>query len=131
MTKVFCQDLVPGGSMPQPQGLADLMMLLGLDFADPNGDNGTGGNPGFAILAHSSALTARKVTTITPTAFVFTPPPDDGSAPKGFAFLAFDPGEHFVEVAVDDPTVDGVNFYLVPFDKAAPTTGRLQLRAIC
>jgi hypothetical protein len=122
LTMVFCQDLVPGGLMPTPHGLADLQKLLGLDFKDPGGGNGTGGNPAFAILGHSSALTARRVTTITPTTFVFTPPPADGSAPKGqYAILAFDPGELFVEVAVNDPTVNKINFYLVQFDKACVT----------
>ena len=117
ITKMFCQDLVKGGSIPQPQSLADLLLLLGLDFKDPNGENGQGGNPGFALLAHSSALTARKVSTITPTAFVFTPPPADGSQPSGYVFLAFDPGETFVEVTSHDPTKGEVNFYLVLFDK--------------
>jgi hypothetical protein len=123
ITKMFCQDLVPGGSIPQPQGLNDLLLLLGLDFKDPNGENGQGGNPGFAMLGHSSALTARKVSTLTPTAFVFTPPPTDGSKPSGFVFLAFDPGETFVEVASHDPTADSVNFYLVLFDKDCTASG--------
>jgi hypothetical protein len=119
LTAAFCQDLVPGGVMPAPHGLVDVQRLLGLDFKDPEGENGAGGNPAFAILGHSSALTARKVSTITPTTFVFTPPPTDGSAPKGqYALLAFDPGELFVEVAVNDPTVNKLNFYLVMFDKA-------------
>ena len=118
LTKMFCQDKKPGGVIPTPGGLADLLRLLNLDFKDPNGGNGVGGNPGFALLGHSSALTARKVSTLTPTAFIFTPPPADGSAPKNFAFLAFDPGEQFVEVAVDDPTTGDLNFYLVLFDKA-------------
>jgi len=118
ITKMFCQDLVPGGSIPAPKSLAELQRILGLDFKDPNGGNGTGGNPAFAILGHSSALTARKVTTITPTAFIFTPPPADGSKPRGFIFLAFDPGEQFVEVASHDPTTDEVNLYLVLFDQA-------------
>jgi len=119
LTKAFCQDLVPGGMMPTPHGLADLQALLGLSFVDPNGGNGVGGNPAFAILGHSSALTARKVTTLTPTTFVFTPPPADGSAPKGqYALLAFDPGELFVEVAVQDLATGSLNFYLVQFDKA-------------
>jgi hypothetical protein len=118
ITREFCQDLVPGGAIPAVHGLADLQALLGLGFADPNGGNGVGGNPGFAILGHSSALTARKVTTITPTAFVFTPPPTDGSKPSGYVFLAFDPGEQFVEVASHDPTADSVNLYIVLFDKA-------------
>jgi hypothetical protein len=124
LTKAFCQDLVPGGVMPTPHGLEDLLQLLGLSFADPHGKNGEGGNPAFALLGHSSALTARKVTSITPTAFLFTPPPADGSPPQGrFAFLAFDPGELFVEVAVNDLATGALNFYLVQFDKdcvAAP-----------
>jgi hypothetical protein len=118
LTKVFCQDKKPGGVMPAPQSLADLLKLLDIDFKDPGGGNGTGGNPGFALLGHSSAFTARKVSTLTPTAFIFTPPPADGSKPKNFAFLAFDPGEQFVEVAVDDPVDGSINFYLVLFDKA-------------
>ena len=117
LTRVFCQDFAPGGVMPTPSSLDDLLKLLGLDFKDPNGGNGTGGNPGFALLGHSSALTARKVSSIAPTAFVFTPPPADGSKPKGYVFLAYDPGETFVEVASHDPTLDVVNFYLVFFDK--------------
>ncbi|MCU1281768.1 MAG: hypothetical protein JWM53_5314 [bacterium] len=123
ITKMFCQDLVPGGAIPQPHGLDDLLVLLGLDFKDPNGENGKGGNPGFAMLAHSSALTARKVSTITPTAFVFTPPNPDGSLPADFIFLAFDPGETFVEVASQDPTSGEANFYLVLFDKDCSATG--------
>ena len=130
ITKMFCQDLVPGGSIPQPQSLADLLVLLGLDFQDPNGENGQGGNPGFAILGHSSALTARKVSTLTPTAFVFTPPPADGSKPSGFVFLAFDPGETFVEVASHDPTADSVNFYLVLFDKDCTNNGGCKNRDV-
>jgi hypothetical protein len=119
ITKMFCQDVKPGGVMPTPQGLADLQKLLGLDFKDPSGGNGTGGNPGFALLGHSSALTARKVSSIAPTAFVFTPPPADGSAPApGYVFLAYDPGEQFVEVASHDPAANEVNFYLVLFDQA-------------
>ena len=118
LTKVFCQDVKPGGVMPTPGSLADLLKLLNLDIKDPAGGNGVGGNPGFAILGHSSALTARKVSTITPTVFLFTPPPADGSKPRNYAFLAFDPGEQFVEVAVDDTTKNTLNFYLVLFDKA-------------
>jgi hypothetical protein len=122
LTKVFCQDKKPGGVMPTPKSLADLLTLLGLDFKDPSGGNGVGGNPGFALLAHSSALTARKVTSITPTAFVFTPPPADGSKPSHYAFVAYDPGETFVEVAVDDATVGTLNFYIVFFDKDCTAT---------
>jgi hypothetical protein len=122
LTRVFCQDAA-GGVVPTPTSLDELLVLLGLDFKDRAGGNGQGGNPGFALLGHSSALTARKVTTLTPTAFVFTPPPPDGSKPSGYVFLAFDPGETFVEVASHDPTTDEVNLYLVLFDKSCTATG--------
>ena len=119
VTRSFCQDLKPGGVMATPHGLADLLDQLGIGFKDPNGGNGEGGNPAFAILAHSSALTARRITTITPTVFIFTPPPADGSPPTGqYALLGFDPGEQFVETAVIDPTVNTVNFYLIFFTQA-------------
>jgi hypothetical protein len=109
--------------MPTPHGLNDLLALLGLDFKNPGGENGAGGNPGFALLGHSSALTAREVSSIAPTAFLFTPPPSDGSAPSHFAFVGFDPGETFVEVAVDDVTAGSLNFYLVRFDKDCTAAG--------
>ena len=117
LTRVFCQDAKPGGVMPAPKSLAELLALLGLDFKDPNGRNGAGGNPAFAILGHSSALTARKVSTIAPTAFIFTPPNADGTKVPGFVAVGFDPGETFVEIASHDPTTDDINFYLVLFDK--------------
>jgi hypothetical protein len=123
VTKQFCQDLVPGGVIPTPHGLSDLLRLLALDFKDPAGANGAGGNPAFAVLGHSSALTARKISSIAPTAFIFTPPPADGSPPAGaYSLLAFDPGEQFVEVAVNDPTVNKINFYIIMFEKACNGT---------
>ena len=122
ITNRFCQDAKPGGVIPAPRGLSDLMTLLGLDFKDPAGGNGVAGNPGFAILGHSSALTARKVSSITPTAFVFTPLGPDGKPPRDYLFLAFDPGEPFVEVASFSPADQVVNFYLVMFDKDCTRT---------
>jgi hypothetical protein len=122
ITNRFCQDAKPGGAIPAPTGLHDLLALLGLEFTDPAGGNGVGGNPGFAILGHSSALTARKVSSITPTAFVFTPLGPDGKPPRDYLFLAFDPGEPFVEVASFSPADMVVNFYLVMFDKACTHT---------
>ena len=118
ITKTFCQDLKPGGVMPTPKGLADLLKQLGLDFKNANGGNGTDGNPAFAILGHSSALTARKISSLMPTAFIFTPPPADGSKPVGqYSAVGFDPGEQFVEVASFDPTKLTMNFYVVLFDQ--------------
>jgi hypothetical protein len=121
ITNRFCQDVKPGGVMPTPGNLQELLVLLNLDFKNPAGGNGIDGNPAFAILGHSSALTARKVSSITPTAFVFTPLLPDGKPPPDYMFLAFDPGETFVEVASFSPADQAVNFYLVMFDKACST----------
>ncbi|MDB4957752.1 MAG: hypothetical protein JWO36_5321, partial [Myxococcales bacterium] len=76
----------------------------------------------FAILGHSSALTARKVSSIAPTAFMFTPLLAGGTVPPDYMFLAFDPGEPFVEVASFSPADQAVNFYLVLFDKECTNT---------
>ncbi|MEA2751982.1 MAG: hypothetical protein QOI41_6125 [Myxococcales bacterium] len=118
LTRTFCQDVKPGGVMPTPTSLAQLLVQLGLDFKSVTAGNGTGGNPAFALLGHSSALTARKVTPIAPTTFIFTPPSGDGSALPEYTILAFDPGEQFVEVASYDATAQTVNFYVVFFDQA-------------
>jgi hypothetical protein len=122
ITNRFCQD-AKGGVVPTPTGLDELMKVLDLDFKDPTGGNGIGGNPAFAILGHSSALTARKVSSITPTAFVFTPLNADGSVPPDYTFVAFDPGEPFLEVASFSPSDQAVNFYIVLFDKTCTATG--------
>ncbi len=121
ITNRFCQDVRPGGVVPTPHGLDELLQILGLPFANHQTGNGVNGNPAFAILGHSSALTARKVSSITPTAFVFTPLLPDGTLPPDYMFLAFDPGEPFVEVASYSPSDAAVNFYLVLFDKQCTT----------
>ncbi len=122
ITNRFCQD-VQGLPVPQPTSLSELLKVLDLDFKDPSGGNGTGGNPAFAILGHSSALTAREVSALTPTSFVFTPLGADGKPPRDYLFLAYDPGESFVEVASFSPADQAVNFYLVLFDKTCTAAG--------
>lgn len=124
ITNRFCQDVKPGGVMPTPHNLQDLLTLLDLNFKNPAGGNGIDGNPAFAILGHSSALTARKVSSITPTAFMFTPQLADGTLPPDYMFLAFDPGETFVEIAAFSPADQVVNFYLVLFDKDCTNTAQ-------
>ncbi|HEY1817326.1 MAG TPA: hypothetical protein VGG74_33500 [Kofleriaceae bacterium] len=121
ITKAFCQD-VKGGTVPEPAGLSDLLELLGIGFADPAGSNGIAGDPAFAILGHSSALTAREVSAIAPTAFVFTPLGSGGAVPPDYTFLAYDPGESFVEVAAYSPLDMGVDLYLVLFDKTCTSS---------
>ena len=56
------------------------------------------------------------MSSIAPTAFIFTPL-EAGKPPTDYLFLAFDPGEPFVEVASFSPSDQAVNFYLVLFDK--------------
>ncbi|MBV8763007.1 MAG: hypothetical protein JO257_37320 [Deltaproteobacteria bacterium] len=111
ITNRFCQP-----TLPTPHGFRDLLATLNMDF-------GAGHDPAFALLAHSSALTARKVSSITPTAFVFTPLGADGKPPRDYTFVAFDPGEPFVEVASFSPADMAVNFYIVLFDKDCTATG--------
>jgi hypothetical protein len=123
ITNRFCQDVKPGGVMPTPHSLDEFMALMNLDFKNLGSGNGTDGNPAFAILGHSSALTARKVSSITPTAFVFTPLGADGKPPTDYTFVAFDPGEPFLEVASFSPADQAVNFYIVLFDKTCTNTG--------
>lgn len=122
LTNRFCQD-VKGGAVPAPTSLAEFLAALDLGFANPTGASGVGGNPAFALLGHSSALTARLVSSITPTAFVFTPLGPDGKPPADYTFVAFDPGETFLEVASFSPADQAVNFYLVRFDKACSVAG--------
>ena len=121
ITNRFCQD-VKGGAVPTPHSLAELLQVMNMDFKDHTGGNGTGGNPAFAILGHSSALTAREVSALTPTVFVFTPLNADGTPPPDYTFVAFDPGEPFLEVASFSPADQAVNFYIVLFDKACTST---------
>jgi hypothetical protein len=117
ITKTFCQDVKDGGVMPTPHSLADLLKQFGLDFKDPLGGNGVGGNPGFTLSGSSSSLVARLVTPINPRAFVFTPLLADGGAGV-YTILTFTRGEQFVEVASLDPTQDQLNIYVVFFDQA-------------
>jgi hypothetical protein len=118
ITSSFCQDLVPGGVEPKPTSLRELQKVLGLDFKNLDGGNGIDGNPAFVMMGSSSSLVARYISPLNPRAVVFTPPPADGSKPVGFAILTYARGEHFAEVAVHDPTVDSVNFYIVFFTQA-------------
>ncbi len=117
VTKTFCQDVKDGGVIPTLHGLADLLSQFGLDFKDPAGGNGSGGNPGFTLAGSSSSLVARLVTPINPRAFVFTPPLPDGGA-GAYTILTFTRGEQFVEVASLDPTADQLNLYVIFFDQA-------------
>ncbi|NUP13906.1 MAG: hypothetical protein HOW73_48340 [Polyangiaceae bacterium] len=102
--------------------LEDLQTALGLRFVTPAG-NGVGDNPSFALLAHSTSLSARHVSAINPRALMFTSPASKGrlTAPPrpnpNFVALAFTRGEQFVELAARDRETNELRFFLVRFEQ--------------
>lgn len=104
--------------------LTQLQTALGLNFASPNltgrGNNGQGGNPGFAISGHSSSLVLRSVSAINPRAILFTPP--TGNPVPGFVTLGFVRGDQFAEIIAHNPTTGVLDFYLARFTQACNTT---------
>ncbi len=102
-------------------GIGDLQTALGLGFttANANGTNGSNGNPGFALLANSTALTARDVSAINPRAFIFSPPPGQPVPIPGFVVMTFVRGEPFIEIAAQSPKAGNkLSFYLLKFELA-------------
>ena len=115
VTSMLCKD---GKTLT---GIADLQQALGLAFAktDASGTNGSNGNPGFALLANSTALNARDVSAINPRAFVFSPPPGQPVAIPGFVVMGFVRGEPYIEIAAQSPKAGNkLSFYLLKFDLA-------------
>ncbi|MBP9111472.1 MAG: hypothetical protein KBF88_01630 [Polyangiaceae bacterium] len=57
-------------------GLADLQRLLGLSFKDTSSSalNGSRGNPAFALLASTTSLSVREVSSINPRVFMMSAP---------------------------------------------------------
>ncbi|MFO0679430.1 MAG: hypothetical protein U0169_23085 [Polyangiaceae bacterium] len=97
VSKRFCT-----ATPPTLGRLTDVQSLLGLAFADTSdkGANAKGGNPGFALLGHSSSLVAKYVSAINPRAIVFS----QAAAPaKDYMILGYTRGEQFVELAVHEP----------------------------
>jgi len=118
---------------PSITSLADLRAVLKLAFTDGNtggrrraggnAGNGTGGNPGFALLGHSSSLVVKSVNEINPRSIVFTPNVTTAAPSTPYSILSFTRGESFAEVATYDPPNNKVNFYLVAFKKACHVAG--------
>ncbi len=104
--------------------ITDLQDALDLGFQDRSsrGQNAAGGNPGFAILGHSTSLVARSVSAINPRVFVFPPTPGRPVRINGYAIMGFTRGEPFVEIAAEDPNTKNVTFYLLKFDVACEAT---------
>jgi hypothetical protein len=125
VARAFCASSTP----PVITSLTDLLALLGLDFKPGVIANGSGGNPAFSALAHSSSLVARVTSAINPRIFVMTPPASiSGIGQRSpmpfvpnpeFVITAFARGEQQVEIASKDPSNGGaINFYLFTYQQA-------------
>lgn len=123
VSKAFCA----GSAPPAITSLTDLQKLLGLDFKPGVVQNGTGGNPGFAMTSHSSSLVTRHTTVINPRAIVFTAPNGRGrqAAPfkpnPTFVAMGFVRGEREVELLSKDPVKGDINFFLFRYTLACDT----------
>ena len=106
------------------RGLADLQRVVGVAIVDPTRGNGEGGNASFALLAHSTSISARLVSPINPRAFLFTSPATiarvRGPARPDPAFVAmgFSRGEQLVELVARDRRTGALRFFLVRFEQA-------------
>ncbi|MBS2012775.1 MAG: hypothetical protein JST00_07810 [Deltaproteobacteria bacterium] len=118
VTKAFC---APGAKMPN--SIMELAQAVGLGFPQPNrtgrNNNGTGGNPGFAVSGHSSSLVARFVSSINPRAIVFSP---GNGREADFVAMGFTRGEQFAEIVAKDPSKNELRFFLFAFEQACNAT---------
>jgi hypothetical protein len=112
VTNMLCKE------KPAVTSITELLVALGIDFKNRqnNATNGSNGNPGFALLGHSSSLVARNVSAINPRAFVFTGPPGAPAPMPGYVAIGFTRGEPFVEIAAHSPKAGKLSLYLFKFD---------------
>jgi mono/diheme cytochrome c family protein len=103
---------------PAIRSVVELQEALGLGFVDRSdqAQNGSSGNPAFALSGHSSSLVMREVSAINPRAFVFSPPPGQPIHIPGYVVMGFARGEPFVEIAAEDPRTRALSFYVVKFE---------------
>ena len=127
VSKAFCASSTP----PTITSVADLQLLLGLDFKAGNTANGKNGNPAFVLTGHSSSLVTHFTSAINPRAIIFTPPQSTGrvNTPKpltSFIAMGFVRGEQFVELVSNDPTANGgagdLSFFLFRFQQGCDAT---------
>lgn len=111
-------------SNPTISSVTQLQEALGLGFVDrsKNAQNGSSGNPAFALSGHSSSLVMREVSAINPRAFVFSPTPGQPIHIPGFVVMGFARGEPFVEIAAEDAQTRTLSFYLVKFELGCEAT---------
>jgi hypothetical protein len=103
----------------RPKSLIELQTILGLQIVNPNltsrGDNGSGGNPAFAVQGHSSSLVGRFVSAINPRVLLMSASAV-GQVDPNFVIMGFVRGEQFAEIIVNSPT--GPEFFLAGFKQA-------------
>ncbi|WP_141732766.1 hypothetical protein [Oligoflexus tunisiensis] len=103
----------------RPKSLIELQTILGLNIVDPTlttrGDNGSGGNPAFAVQGHSSSLVGRFVSAINPRVLLMSASAV-GQADPNYVIMGFVRGEQFAEIIVNTPT--GPEFFLAGFKQA-------------
>ena len=118
--KSFCIDKI------RPKSLVDLQKSLGLAILNPSlinrEENGTNGNPGFALVGHSTSLVGRSVTALNPRAIFFTPPDSLTASNLDFTILSFVRGEQLLELAAFDGQSRSLEFYLLHFTQACNTS---------
>lgn len=117
VTEAFCAGAAP----PTINSLADLRSLLGLELVPGESLSGANGNPGFAVVSHSTAIGIRKVNELNPRVIIFTPPRGQRNATNlqpnpTWNILAFSRGEPFVELASKDAVTGEPRFFLVRFE---------------
>ena len=118
----FCAATTP----PSVTSLVELQRLLGIDFKPGVLDNGSSGNPAFALIGHSQSISARTVSPVNPRAIIFTPAASGNDGQSGvqnpqpnnqFIVMAYVRGESFVELISKDPMAGGaLRFFLFNFD---------------
>jgi hypothetical protein len=116
VNQAFCSSKGP----PPITGLKDLEAVMGLGFTNANGGNGTGGNPSFVLIGHSSSLVGHYVSSINPRAIVFTPGLKAGSN-TSFTAIGYTRGEEFAEILTSDGSGQ-TNAYVLHFEKACDLT---------
>jgi 5-methylcytosine-specific restriction endonuclease McrA len=103
----------------RPKSIIELQTILGLQIVNPNltrrGDNGSGGNPAFAVQGHSSSLVGRFVSAINPRVLLMSASAV-GRADPNYVIMGFVRGEQFAEIIINSPT--GPEFFLAGFKQA-------------
>ncbi len=99
----------------RPKSLIEFQTALGLAFPANapagRGNNGAGGNPGYAVQGHSSSLVGKFVSAINPRVIIFDP---TGTRDIVIGFVR---GEQLSEIAVKN-TDNTFDFFIVAFKQA-------------